>query len=113
MQIRLETHVVPEHDAVRAAVAQHGVDYIVFNNHLPEAVDLATSAPDKFASWAAQHRLTATEMMQIVRGAQAQEADVEPALAQLAARSAQAVCGWDRMMIPVRPPARGSVRMVR
>lgn len=85
VQIRLETHVVPEHDAVRAAVAQHEVDYIVFNNHLPEAVDLATSAPDKFASWAAQHRLTATEMMQIVRGAQAQEADVEPALAQLAA----------------------------
>jgi alpha-D-ribose 1-methylphosphonate 5-triphosphate diphosphatase len=44
MQIRLETHVLPEHPRVLDAVRRHGVDYIVFNNHLPEAVDLARQA---------------------------------------------------------------------
>jgi alpha-D-ribose 1-methylphosphonate 5-triphosphate diphosphatase len=45
LQIRLETHVLPEHPRVLDAVRRHGVDYIVFNNHLPEAVDLAATSP--------------------------------------------------------------------
>ena len=63
LQIRLETHVLPEHPRVLDAVRRHGVDYIVFNNHLPEAVDLARDKPDRFAAWAAQHRRTPEEQM--------------------------------------------------
>jgi alpha-D-ribose 1-methylphosphonate 5-triphosphate diphosphatase len=84
VQIRLETHVIDQHQAVRAAVAAHGVDYVVFNNHLPEAVEMAEQRPDRFASWAAQTRRTAEEMLAIVHHAQAQEAEVPAALAALA-----------------------------
>jgi alpha-D-ribose 1-methylphosphonate 5-triphosphate diphosphatase len=83
VQIRLETHVVPEHPAVIAAVAEHAVDYVVFNNHLPEAVDLFHDHPDRFASWAAQHRKTSSEMMELVSAAQVQESQITPALQAL------------------------------
>jgi alpha-D-ribose 1-methylphosphonate 5-triphosphate diphosphatase len=85
LQIRLETHVLPEHPRVLEAIRRHGVDYVVFNNHLPEAVALAENAPDRFASWAAQHRRTPEEQMARVRAAMEQEPDVPAALARLAA----------------------------
>jgi alpha-D-ribose 1-methylphosphonate 5-triphosphate diphosphatase len=84
LQIRLETHVLPEHPRVLEAVRRHGVDYIVFNNHLPEAVELARDRPDRFAAWAAQHRRTPEEQMARVTAAMEQEAEVPAALARLA-----------------------------
>ena len=88
VQIRLETHVLPEHDAVRAAVALYGVDYVVFNNHLPEAVELAEHRPERFAQWAAQQGRDGATLMGIVRKAQEQEPDVPTALRKLAANFA-------------------------
>jgi alpha-D-ribose 1-methylphosphonate 5-triphosphate diphosphatase len=85
LQIRLETHVLPEHPRILDAVERHGVDYIVFNNHLPEAVELARDKPDRFAAWAAQHRRTPEEQMARVTAAMEQEPDVPAALARLAA----------------------------
>lgn len=85
VQIRLETHVLPEHPEVLAAVATHGVDYVVFNDHLPEALDLAGNRPDRFAQWAAQHGRSPGDMLAIVRAAQAQGPDVPAALARIAA----------------------------
>lgn len=85
VQIRLETHVLPEHPEVLAAVAAHGVDYVVFNDHLPEALDLAGNRPDRFAQWAAQHGRSTGDMLAIVRAAQAQGPDVPAALARIAA----------------------------
>jgi alpha-D-ribose 1-methylphosphonate 5-triphosphate diphosphatase len=85
VQIRLETHVLPEHDALRAAVARHKVDYIIFNNHLPEAIEMADHRPERFAQWAAQQGRDAATLMAIVRGAQEQEPDVPDALRGLAA----------------------------
>ena len=85
VQIRLETHVLPEHPEVLAAVATHGVDYVVFNDHLPEALDLAGNRPDRFAQWAAQHGRSPGDMLAIVRAAQAQGPDVPVALARIAA----------------------------
>jgi alpha-D-ribose 1-methylphosphonate 5-triphosphate diphosphatase len=86
VQIRLETHVVDQHADVAEAVATHGVDYVVFNNHLPEAVQLAAEKPHRFASWASQSSRTADELLAIVRAAEAQDADVPAALAAIAAR---------------------------
>jgi alpha-D-ribose 1-methylphosphonate 5-triphosphate diphosphatase len=86
VQIRLETHVIDQHEAIAEAVAAHGVDYVVFNNHLPEAVEMAADKPHRFASWASQTSRTAEEMLAIVRKAEAQEADVPAALATIAAR---------------------------
>ncbi|MCU0828779.1 MAG: alpha-D-ribose 1-methylphosphonate 5-triphosphate diphosphatase [Tabrizicola sp.] len=89
VQIRLETHVVDEHPAVLRAVAAHKVDFVIFNNHLPEALELAAGRPDRFASWAAQHRLTSEEMLAIVRTAEAQEHLVPAALTAIAAELAR------------------------
>ena len=88
VQIRLETHVIDQHPAVLDAVAAHGVDFVVFNNHLPEAVEMADTRPHRFASWAAQTSRTADEMLAIVRNAEAQEPEVPAALAAIAGRLA-------------------------
>ena len=86
VQIRLETHIPHDFDQVAQAVADYGVDYVVFNNHLPEALDMAQNHPHRFASWAAQTKRTAEEMLQIVQTADAAGPDVPRALAQLAGR---------------------------
>ena len=44
IQIRCETHMVDEADRLLAAIRRHGVDYVVFNNHLDEALERARSA---------------------------------------------------------------------
>jgi alpha-D-ribose 1-methylphosphonate 5-triphosphate diphosphatase len=88
VQLRLETHVIDQHAAVLAAVGGHRVDLVVFNNHLPEAVEMAEARPHRFASWAAQTSRTAEEMLAIVRAAEAQEPEVPAALAAIAGRLA-------------------------
>lgn len=84
IQIRLETHVLPEHPRLLDAVRRHGIDYIVFNNHLPEAVELADGDPGHFAAWAAQHRRTPEEHMAYVRRAMEMDAEVPAALSRIA-----------------------------
>lgn len=85
VQIRLETHVTDQHDAVRAAVARFGVDYVVFNNHLPEALEMARHRSDRFAQWAAQTSRSPAEMLAIVTAAEAQGPEVPQALEGIAA----------------------------
>ena len=84
VQIRLETHLIDQHAAVLAAVGAHRVDFVVFNNHLPEAVEMADAQPNRFASWAAQTNRTAEEMLAIVSAAEEQEPDVPAALTRIA-----------------------------
>ena len=88
LQLRLETHVIHEHAEVLAAVAAYGVDFVVFNNHLPEAQEMADHRPDRLAQWAAQTKRTGDEMMAIVRAAEAQSPQVPAALAKIAAQLA-------------------------
>lgn len=88
VQIRLETHLIAAHADVLAAVRDYGVDYVVFNNHLPEALEMAETKPDRFAQWAAQTSRSAQQMLDIVRGAKADGPHVPAALAQLAAQLA-------------------------
>jgi len=90
VQIRFETHMLDNHDRLVAAMARFGVDYLVFNNHLPEAVELAAQKPDRFALWAGYNGHSPAALLEIVRAAQAQDAAVPAALRALAARLAQA-----------------------
>lgn len=89
VQIRLETHVIGAHERVARAVRDYGVDYVVFNNHLPEAVELAQAKPDRFAAWAAQTRRTPAQMLAIVREAEREEPLVPDALRTLAVQLSQ------------------------
>lgn len=52
LQVRLETHMVDSRDRLLHAVETHGIDYVVFNNHLPEALAAASRKPHSFATWA-------------------------------------------------------------
>jgi alpha-D-ribose 1-methylphosphonate 5-triphosphate diphosphatase len=84
LQIRLETHVLPEHPRLLDAVRRHRIDYVVFNNHLPEARELAEGDAGRFASWAALHRRTPEEHLGYVRRALEMDAEVPFALPRLA-----------------------------
>ena len=88
LQIRLETHVIDEHAVLRDAMTRYGVDYVVFNNHLPEALDMVAHKPLRFAQWAAQQGRAPEELMVIIHKAQEQDADVPAALAILARQMA-------------------------
>lgn len=88
LQVRLETHVIDQHDRILQAVQDHAVDYVVFNNHLGEAVEMADHRPERFAQWASQTSRSPGEMLAIVRAAQAQDDAVPAALAEIAARFA-------------------------
>lgn len=90
VQIRFETHMLDDHDRLVAAMTRFGVDYLVFNNHLPEALDLADRKPERFALWAGHNSHTPQELLAIVRAAEAQDARVPEALRALALRLGQA-----------------------
>jgi len=80
VQIRLETHVPDDHPRLLQAVAHYGVDYVVFNNHLPEALEMAVSAPARFAQWAAQQGRNPDRLLTIVRQAAERDSVVPAAL---------------------------------
>lgn len=88
VQIRYETHLLEDHDRLLAAVRRHGVDYVVFNDHLPEALMLAERRPDRFAVWAGSNGHTAESLLATVRAAAAEGPRVPEALARLSARLA-------------------------
>lgn len=86
VQIRFETHLLGDHDRLVAALLRFGVDYVVFNNHLPEAIELADRRPDRFALWARQNGHAPEELLGIIRAAQAAGPQLPDALARLAER---------------------------
>jgi alpha-D-ribose 1-methylphosphonate 5-triphosphate diphosphatase len=90
VQVRFETHMTDDHDRLMAAVTRFGVDMLVFNNHLPEAVVLADGKPDRFAAWAGQNGHTPEGLLAIVRDAQRRDPVVPASLAALAPRLAAA-----------------------
>lgn len=53
-QIRYETHMVDTVDAMLEAVQTHGIDYLVFNNHIHDAANARETAPLGFAGYAAE-----------------------------------------------------------
>ncbi|MBO9407925.1 alpha-D-ribose 1-methylphosphonate 5-triphosphate diphosphatase [Shimia sp. R9_1] len=69
IQIRCETHTVDTRDRLLAAVEKHKVDYVVFNNHLEEALVFAREKPAEIAIWAQKSGRTADEHMSLVHAA--------------------------------------------
>jgi alpha-D-ribose 1-methylphosphonate 5-triphosphate diphosphatase len=52
VQLCAEVHCTDSGDRLLAAVRRWGVDYVVFNDHLAEALEMRRSAPSEFAAWA-------------------------------------------------------------
>ncbi|KPA20609.1 Alpha-D-ribose 1-methylphosphonate 5-triphosphate diphosphatase [Shimia sp. SK013] len=84
IQVRCETHTVDTTDRLLAAVRRHAIDYVVFNNHLDEARQLAREKPDEIMLWAKKSGRTAAQHMAIVNGAIEQETRVPRYLCTLA-----------------------------
>lgn len=84
LQVRLETHLTDTRERLISAVTRHGIDYVVFNNHLPEALHLAARAPHKLAAWAEREGRSIAEFSQKLERAQASSAEVPRHLLKLA-----------------------------
>ncbi|MBV7394686.1 alpha-D-ribose 1-methylphosphonate 5-triphosphate diphosphatase [Mameliella sediminis] len=84
VQIRCETHTVDTIDRLLAAVRRHKIDYVVFNNHLDEATQLAGIDSARLAHWARQAGRSVEEHLEVVRHAQKQKRDVPRYLCRLA-----------------------------
>jgi len=84
IQIRCETHLIETRDRMIAAIERHGIDYVIFNNHLPEGLEMAYSAPHKLADWAAREKRSPEDFMAILKTAATREKDVPRHLCSLA-----------------------------
>ncbi len=84
IQIRHETHMTQSEDRLLAAIRRYGVDYVIFNNHLDEALDFARTNPGLLDEWANRTGRTAQEHLKIVREAQERASDVPRHLCRLA-----------------------------
>ena len=84
LQIRYETHEVATADRMLAAVQRFGIDYVVFNDHLPEAEAMWTTRPHEVEAWARRAGRSGAGLMEIVRAARARTREVPRTLARLA-----------------------------
>ncbi len=84
VQLRVETHTVETQDSLIATLAEFGVDYAIFNNHLHDARKLAMESPDQLLDWAKRASRTPQEHMAIVDAAARSQAKVPRYLCDLA-----------------------------
>lgn len=84
LQLRVETHTVDTVDRLLAAVRRYGIDYVIFNNHLDEALMLAQSRPADLVLWAAKAGRSAEAQLALVEAARKQSPQVPRYLCRLA-----------------------------
>ncbi|WP_415404346.1 alpha-D-ribose 1-methylphosphonate 5-triphosphate diphosphatase [Tateyamaria sp. SN3-11] len=84
VQIRCETHTMDSQDRLLAAISQFGIDYVIFNNHLDEAVAFAAAKPEKIVLWAKKAGRSAEDHMALVNAAKARDSEVPRYLCNLA-----------------------------
>lgn len=84
VQIRCETHTVDYADQLLKAVRDFDIDYVIFNNHLPEAVEMTRERPVVFADWAARHGRSPEEHLACVNKALEETSQVPRYLCRLA-----------------------------
>lgn len=84
VQLRCETHTVDTFERLLATVRRHSVDYVVFNNHLPEATTLAETDHEALARRARGFGHAPGAHLRAVATATAQEREVPRYLCRLA-----------------------------
>ncbi|WP_102108354.1 alpha-D-ribose 1-methylphosphonate 5-triphosphate diphosphatase [Oceaniglobus roseus] len=67
VQLRCETHTPETEERLVAALRRFSVRYVVFNNHLPEALEMAEETPAAFAAWAARTQRSPEAFREVVR----------------------------------------------
>ncbi len=86
VQIRCETHTADSADRLLDAIAAHRVGYVVFNDHLEQALTLAQLRPDAFADQARHAGRTIEAHDAAIRAAERQSGDVPRYLCRLSER---------------------------
>ncbi|MFP4327986.1 MAG: alpha-D-ribose 1-methylphosphonate 5-triphosphate diphosphatase [Paracoccaceae bacterium] len=84
IQLRCETHMTDTADRLLAALRRYRVDYVVFNNHLDEAADLAETDPQQLAHWARNAGRSLEAHLEAIRAARARTREVPRFLNRLA-----------------------------
>ncbi|MEE2945312.1 MAG: alpha-D-ribose 1-methylphosphonate 5-triphosphate diphosphatase [Pseudomonadota bacterium] len=84
VQIRCETHTVNTRERLLRAVERYGVDYVIFNDHLEEALQMANAKPHALAMWANKSGRSVEEHLALVHQARDQRRDVPRYLCKLA-----------------------------
>jgi alpha-D-ribose 1-methylphosphonate 5-triphosphate diphosphatase len=84
VQLRAEVHLVEAGARLIAAVARHRVGYVVFNDHLEEAQDMARARPPAFAHWAMKTGQTPEALAAAVAAAGTRAREVPRHLCRLA-----------------------------
>ncbi|MBN9674544.1 alpha-D-ribose 1-methylphosphonate 5-triphosphate diphosphatase [Salipiger bermudensis] len=84
LQLRCETHMPETRDRMLAAIRRFGIDYVIFNNHLPETLELAESAPHKVTQYAERGGRTLAEFLVTLHEAKERGRDVPRHLCALA-----------------------------
>jgi len=84
LQVRAETHLVDAGARLIAAVERHRIGYVVFNNHLGEAVEINARDPQDFAIWARKLGRSAEEHLAAVEAAASRAREVPRHLCTLA-----------------------------
>lgn len=76
IQIRAETHMLDMRDRLIDTVRRHAIDYVVFNDHLPEALQMVTLAPHRLVSWAEREGGKIEDFVARVRDAKVRSGEV-------------------------------------
>jgi alpha-D-ribose 1-methylphosphonate 5-triphosphate diphosphatase len=84
IQIRYETHALDSAERLLAAVRQFGIDYVIFNNHLDEALATYANRPHDLELWAKRAGRSGAEMMASVMAAKHRAQEVPRNLCLLA-----------------------------
>ena len=80
VQIRYETHLVEKVHELINLITEHELNYVVFNNHIPDAIEKIQNKPSAFATWANKMSMEKSELENIVNYRVSKENEVNNSL---------------------------------
>lgn len=87
-QLRVETHLTDHYDAIEALIDQHGIGYVVFNDHVPHRALAAGKRPPRLTGQALKSGRSPDDHLDLLQRLHAQHDAVPAALGHFAARLA-------------------------
>lgn len=86
VQLRVETHMMDDFEAIAEIVAEHGIGYVVFNDHLPHDALANGKRPPRLVGQALKSARNPEVHFQIMKDLHARSGEVPEAVAAFAAR---------------------------
>lgn len=84
LQLLCEPHHLGTADRMLAAIRRFGVDFVIFDNRLEPALEMARRDPEGFAAWAKRGGRTPADLLHRIAAMQARRSDVPRHLCRLA-----------------------------